>query len=389
MRQIHFDVVCGAAGDMIVSALCDLGVPREFLQRQIDRLKIPGLQVDFDSRKCSGIACRHLKLSWDTPKKYRHLPEILDIIEIGGYSDRVFQRCRRVLQKIGEAEAKVHGIALEKVHFHEIGAVDTIVDVVACALALEYLKIDEATFSEITVGYGTITAEHGTMPVPVPATAEMLQGYQYRTLDIPTEILTPTGCALLTALGTQVTTGARGRVEAIGYGCGTKVFSNYPNFLRVFMIAEDTEESERCDQVCVLESDMDHISGEVMAFAAEELTVDGALDVSWCPVFMKKGRPGYRLSVMCRPADRDRLIDRIMRNTHTLGVRYDVRSRVVAPRKESETELGNETIRVKSYEVGDTVFEKAEYEDMARVAREKGIPLPELLKRFEGERGNR
>ncbi len=385
MRKVHFDITCGAAGDIMVAALCDLGVPREYLQEQIGKMGIPGLTLDFETLKCSGISCRRLLLSWETPEKYRHLPGILEIIRKGGYPDRVFERCRRVLHTIGEAEAKVHGIALEKVHFHEIGAVDTIADVVACSLALEYLEIEKVTFSELTVGHGTITADHGTMPVPVPATAEMLRGYGYRTLDIPTEILTPTGCALLTALGTQTTTGSEGCVEAVGYGCGTKTFANYPNILRVLLLSESPEEKNGHDQVCVLESDIDHISGEVMAFAGEELMNEGALDVVWCPVFMKKGRPGYRLSVLCRIEDRDRLIRCIMRNTHTLGVRYALRNRVVAPRSEVKSKICGETVCMKSYEVGNGTYERPEYEDIARVAREKGVPLIELLRGIRGE----
>jgi uncharacterized protein (TIGR00299 family) protein len=297
MKTLYFDVVSGASGDMVLSSLIDIGVPMEYLRAELAKLSIPGFTLDVEKQKRSGISAGHLVLNWDTPKVYRHVHQILDMIKAAHYPARVYDRCHSVLMRLGQAEAKVHDIPLEKVHFHEIGAVDTIVDVAGICLALEYLDVGEILFSTLTDGKGTVETSHGKMPVPVPAVAEMAQGFDLKILDIEAELLTPTGCAVLTGLGRQQTSGFSGSIVRTGYGCGAKVLDKTPNILRVFLTESEAQTSG--DSVCVIESDMDHISGEIMADASSRLMRQGALDASWTPVFMKKGRPGYRLTVVC------------------------------------------------------------------------------------------
>ncbi|MBD3316384.1 MAG: nickel pincer cofactor biosynthesis protein LarC [Chitinivibrionales bacterium] len=386
MRTITFRTVCGASGDMILAALIDLGVDANYLNKETAKLGIEGLQVGVGKAKMGGIACSRMELAWSEQKSYRHLPQILNMIDGKGYPPRVLERCKRVLRRLAEAESKVHGIAVEKVHFHEIGAVDTIIDVLGACLCLEYLQVDRVVFSTLTVGYGTIDCEHGIMPVPVPATAEMLRGLRFSSIDVPTEILTPTGCAILTALGEQTMEHVAGTLLGVGYGCGTKIFQRYPNVLRTELVDDEAAEDLATDSVAVLESDIDHISGEVLGFTAEELLAGGALDVSWCPLAMKKGRPGYRLTVIAKPGDETRLAALIMKQTRTLGVRVGTISRFVARRAFRTTTFYGEEHQEKVCRIGETTFSKLEYEALAALARRRGIPLVELMNEYGRER---
>jgi uncharacterized protein (TIGR00299 family) protein len=382
MKTLYFDVVSGASGDMILSSLIDIGVPLEHLRSELAKFSIPGLTLDIEKQKRSGISASHLVLHWETPRVYRHVHQILDMIKSANFPARVYDRSQSVLLRLGQAEAKVHDIPLEKVHFHEIGAVDTIVDVAGICLALEYLDAGEILFSTLTDGKGTVTTAHGLMPVPVPAVAEMAQGFAFKILDIEAELLTPTGCAVLTALGRQQASGLSGTIVRCGYGCGTKVFDKTPNILRVFL--SETGAQTSGDTICVIESDMDHISGEIMADVASRLMVQGALDASWTPLFMKKGRPGYRLTVLCA-SDTDMqqaLIDTIMIYSRTLGVRFHIARRIVADRKPAEGTLRGERIEEKQCSYKGHSFTKPEYESLARLSEKTGIPVVELMEDF-------
>jgi pyridinium-3,5-bisthiocarboxylic acid mononucleotide nickel chelatase len=382
MRTLYFDVVSGASGDMILSSLIDLGVPLEYLRTELAKLSIPGLSIDVEQQKRSGISANLLILHWETPKAYRHVHQILDMIKSAQYPARVYDRCKTVLTRLGQAEAKVHDMPIEKVHFHEIGAVDTIVDVAGICLGFEYLDVEAILFSTLTDGKGTVETAHGRMPVPVPAVAEMAQGFAFKIIDIDAELLTPTGCAVLTALGTQRPAGFSGTIVRTGYACGTKVLDKTPNVLRVFLAEADAKAPG--DTVCIVESDMDHISGEIMADVASRLMAQGALDVSWTPVFMKKGRPGYRLTVICTPDSemRESLIDTVMIGTRTLGVRFHTANRIVAERNQLDGNLRGEPIDEKQCSYKGHSFTKPEYESLSRLSGKTGIPVIELMEEY-------
>jgi hypothetical protein len=209
---------------MILAALVDCGVPAPWLAEQFGRLGLHGLKFGVETTLRSGMTCTHLVIDAGHAHEHRHLPDLLAIVKRGGFSAAVNDRCEKVLRRLAEAEAKIHGVSPDHVHFHEIGAVDTIVDVLGAALCLEHLGIDDLRFSDLTIGHGTIAAAHGIMPSPAPATAEMMAGFRVKHLDIEAEILTPTGCAILTALGTQSAGVPSGKVLGVGYGCGDKVF---------------------------------------------------------------------------------------------------------------------------------------------------------------------
>jgi uncharacterized protein (DUF111 family) len=245
------------------------------------------------------------------------------------------------------------------------------------------LKTDEIRFSSLTEGHGTIRTGHGIMPVPAPATVHLMKGLHVTRLDIPTELLTPTGAALLTTLGTQALACPAGVVRKTGHGCGAKVFENHPNYLRAMLIeTEEAGPAHGRDTVTVLETDMDHISGEIMGNAGAVLLENGALDVSWTPVFMKKGRPGYRLSVIASPKKSAALIDLIMIHTRTLGVRIQTIQRVIAEREiKSGNFLGYRVSEKRCSYKGHT-FSKIENDDLVKISKKKKLPVIELIERY-------
>jgi uncharacterized protein (TIGR00299 family) protein len=433
MKTLYFDVQCGASGDMILSSLIDAGVPGEYLQKELSKLSIPGFSIAVDKQLRSGIQCSHLLLSWegkherghahdhehghthheghshetshsrdkshahhhDHPhahahheayspdnESFRNPRQILDVIKKASYSDQVFARCEKILMRIAQAEAAVHGVPIDEVHFHEIGAIDTIVDIAGISLCVEYLGVERIFFSTLVDGRGTVVTRHGIMPVPVPAVAKLCEGYVLTILDIESELLTPTGCAALIALGEQVGFAPGGRISATGYGCGDKQFDAFPNMLRVFLMDNAEADPAATDYVWRLESDMDHISGEIMGDVAERLLAARALDVTWCPVFMKKGRPGYSLSVLCTDETRQSLIDLIMLHSRTLGIRMQRMERVVAQRTVSSVKFGESSIQEKYCSYKGVSFSKPEYESMAELSTTTGKPVMELMEEY-------
>jgi hypothetical protein len=384
--------------------------------------------MSVDKQKRSGIDCSHLTLCWDGlikqvhshagpdhahkhdhddhhqghghghthhehnheghhhaahgPLQFRNARQILEIIGNAGYNQPVYSSCEKILGRISEAEAAVHGVTVDEVQFHEIGAIDTIIDVAGISLCLDYLNVNELRFSTLTDGRGTVSTRHGLMPVPVPATAKLCEGFALKILDIESELLTPTGCGVLTALGTQVMAGITGKIIKTGYGCGDKVFEDSPNAIRVFLLETESNVGFEIETVCCLESDMDHISGEIMGDAAGRLLQAGALDVSWSPVFMKKGRPGYRLSVLCSEEARQKIIDLIMLHTRTLGVRMQTMQRVVAHREFHDVQFLGSTVREKRCTYKNESFTKPEYESLAALSEKTGRPVIELMEEY-------
>jgi pyridinium-3,5-bisthiocarboxylic acid mononucleotide nickel chelatase len=397
MKTLYFDVQWGASGDMILSSLIDAGVPVDYLARELSKLSIPGFSINVDKQQHSGIQCSHLQLKWDAPHApshshhhghshdhgaFRNPRQILDLIEKASYGDRVFERCEKILMRIARAEAAVHGVPIDEVHFHEIGAIDTIVDVAGISLCIDYLGIERIFFSTLVDGRGTVTTRHGVMPVPVPAVAKLCEGYALTIRDIESELLTPTGCAVLVALGEQALFSPGGRIGTTGYGCGDKKFDAFPNMLRVFIMDDAGEAQDTRDYIWCLESDMDHISGEIMGDVAGRLLAASAVDVAWCPVFMKKGRPGYRLSVLCNEETRQKLIDLVMLHTRTLGIRMQRMERVVAQRSAATMQFHDASIQEKYCSYKGISFSKPEYESLSEVSAKTGKPILALLEEY-------
>ncbi|MGE5671416.1 MAG: nickel pincer cofactor biosynthesis protein LarC [Fibrobacterota bacterium] len=383
MKKIYFDIVSGASGDMLLASLVDLGVPVAFLNEQYAKMPLEHIHLTAEKVDRNGMQCTLIDPKFEHSHEYRHLHQILDIIKAGGFSDTVYAKCEAVLNAIAEAEANVHGVDKHHIHFHEIGAVDTILDITGVVLGLEYLGIESVEFSTITDGHGTVKTAHGVIPVPVPATAELIKGFELKIIDVPTELVTPTGAALLTVLGKQKK-GMSGTVVSIGCSCGTKRFDNHPNILRAFVL--DEKEDGSIEEIVVLETDMDHISGEIMGHAAQVLFDNGALDVSWIPLYMKKGRPAYRLSVIASVNGYQTLVDQILLQTRTLGVRIQKMQRAVATRSFRQVSFSGHELTEKVCEYKGKSFTKLEYDALCSLAKERNVTLVDLIEEYAARR---
>ncbi len=374
---LYLDLFSGAAGDMLLGALVDLGLPLDVLRAELRKMDLSGYELEAEREGrggISGIRLRIHDLAGAHPA--RHLPDIRRLVEGSRLPPMVRDRSLAVLERLARAEARVHNIPADEVHFHEIGAVDTLVDVVGFVIGLEYLGVERVHASPVPLGSGFVQTEHGLLPVPAPATAALLAevGAPIRSHPAQTEILTPTAAALLAELATFAQPPMR--VRAVGYGFGEKEFP-WPNAVRAWL--GDAEETLAQETVYLLECNLDNVTGEVLGYAMERLFAAGALDVWFTPVQMKKNRPGVVLSILARPERADALVAVILRETPTLGVRRRPVERVVAERRERMVETDWGMVRVKEKWLdGRKVAASPEYEDCARIAREQGIPLQDV-----------
>jgi uncharacterized protein (TIGR00299 family) protein len=381
MRCGHFDCFSGAAGDMILGALIDVGCPLEIMQETVDKLSLPGVSLTAEKVQRHGLAATlaRVQVKPGSQTAQRHLPEILRLIEDAGLEPRIIKDSKAVFQRLAEAEAHVHGTGVEKVHFHEIGAADAIVDIVGACAGLAALAVERITCSPIPTGSGTVTCEHGVMPVPAPATAQLLRGYPIAGCDEVGELTTPTGAALLTTLADDFGPLPEMTLATVGCGAGTRESPTRPNLLRLFIGQAVPPDAAEHDTVTVLETQVDEATGQSLGYACERLLEAGALDTYIVPITMKKGRPGQLLTVLCRPRDAPALEALVFAETSTFGLRrYEVRRTKLARRQVTvETRFG--PVRVKLGQRGDKT-EKAwpEYEDCVAAARKAGVPLQDV-----------
>jgi hypothetical protein len=373
MKICYLDAFSGIAGDMTVGALLDAGADQASLFDALSSLQT-GANFRVEKTKRRGIAASKFYVDAVDTKKHRHLPHILDMLANSKLPEPVKQTSTRVFQKLGEAEAKVHGVAIEKVHFHEVGAVDSICDIAGACLGFHLLGIDEIYSSAINVGSGTAHTEHGVLPVPTPATAELLAGKPIYARGPAMELTTPTGAAIAATLAREFGALPAMHLIATGYGAGDRDFPDNANVLRV-LIGEHGAATE-ATTVAILEANIDDSSPQVLGYAMEKLLQSGALDVTLEPVFMKKNRPGMLLRAIARPEDRESIARVIFAETSTLGLRiYDAQRRVKA-RTIIEVEIAPGRVRIKAADDGSFA---PEYEDCKRLAQQSGIPLRQIL----------
>ena len=374
MRICYFDCFSGISGDMLLGALVDAGAGPAEIARGIAQLGLEGVSLTFEKTSRRAIAATRLKITAPDEKKHRHLTHIEKLIQGAKLAPRVQQRSLSIFRRLGEVEAAIHQIPVEKVHFHEVGAIDSIVDIVGACLALEGLGIDEIHCSPLNVGSGTVECDHGTLPVPAPATAALLAGKPVYARGPALELTTPTGAAVAVTLSASFGPLPAMHLAAIGYGAGGWDFPEHANVLRV-LIGERSTATE-APTVAVIEANIDDLSPQVLAYASERLMDDGALDVSLQPLLMKKGRPGTLLRVIARPEDLDRLAQLVFAETSTLGLRIYPAERRVLAREFVEVETAHGKVRVKVAETGSFA---PEYEDCRRLAAETGTPLRQIL----------
>ncbi|HEY3938384.1 MAG TPA: nickel pincer cofactor biosynthesis protein LarC [Bryobacteraceae bacterium] len=369
----YFDAFSGISGDMTVGALLDAGADFGALEAALGSLHLEA-SVRVEKTKRKGIAASKFSVAHAEQKKHRHLPHIEKIICAGELPERARDHALAVFRRLGEAEAKSHNIPIEKVHFHEVGAVDSICDIVGACVALESLGIGEVHCSQINVGSGTVETEHGTLPVPAPATAELLKNHPIYSAGPQTELTTPTGAALMATLAASFGELPAVRLIAQGFGAGDKEFPMQANVLRV-LVGERSNAVE-ATRVTILEANIDDSTPQVLGYAVERLLEAGALDVSLTSIFMKKNRPATLISVIATPELAEALATILFAETSTLGLRLVQAERRVLARKIAEVETSFGKIRVKYSENGGFA---PEYEDCRKVATEKHIPLRSVI----------
>ena len=373
MKICYFDAFSGISGDMTVGALLDAGADATALTAALSSLGTgAGFRVEKTKRR--GIAASKFHVDAVETKSHRHLPHILKMIDAGELPERAKKRASAVFQKLGEAEAKVHDVPIEKVHFHEVGAVDSICDIVGACLGLELLGVDEVYCSAINVGSGTVNTEHGVLPVPAPATAKLLEGKPVYSRGPSLELTTPTGAAIVSTLALAFGPLPALRLSSSGYGAGDKDFTEHANVLRA-LIGETSGASE-ATTVAVIEANIDDSSPQVLGYAMERLFQAGALDVTLQPVQMKKNRPGTLLRAIAKPETQEALAQLIFAETTTLGLRVYQAERRVKARHTVDVETTHGKIRIKVSEDGSFA---PEYDDCREQALRTGTPLKEVL----------
>jgi hypothetical protein len=367
------DAFSGIAGDMLVGALVDAGADPGAIAAAIASLDA-GAVVSFEKVKRNGIGATRYRVQVAETQVHRHLSHIVKLIEKAELPQRAKQNAIAVFRRLGEAEAEVHQVPIEKVHFHEVGASDSIADIVGTCLALDLLDVDTVLCSPLNVGSGTVETEHGLLPVPAPATARLLEGVPVYARGPEAELTTPTGAAVAVTLATRFGVLPPMKVVRTGYGAGSKEFSHQANVLRV-ILGEPTG-AEEALTVCVLEANIDDSNPQVLSYATDRLWDFGALDVSLEPIIMKKGRPGHLLRVIAKPEHREAIAQLIFAETSSIGLRMYTAERRVQARKLREVETQYGKVRVKVTSEG---YFSPEYEDCRKLALASGVALKHII----------
>ena len=380
MKTAYFDCFSGAAGDMLVASLLDAGASLDAVRQRLAGLEVHGFHVRADKIRKQGFAATQFSVEMEPGKDqpHRHLKHVREILMQGLPEGRIRERALATFERLAEAEAGAHGVTVEKVHFHEVGAIDAIVDVVGAMAALEDLGVERIECSALPTGNGTVMCEHGRMPVPAPATANLLKGVPIRPSDEQGELLTPTGAAILTTVASCFGAMPAMRIEQIGLGAGTRETQGLPNVVRV-LIGEATAEAEQ-DSVAVLEANLDDAPGEWIGYCLARLLDEGALDAYWVPIHMKKGRPGVVLTVICEPARIEALESIVFAETTTFGIRRSTMQRSKLARRHETVQTPFGAIRIKLGERGGEIMTAApEYEDCAAAAQKANVALREVM----------
>ena len=387
MRTLYLDCGMGAAGDMLTAALLELLPEPESFVAELNGLGIPGME--FSAEKCQkcGVSGTHMAVKVygqeegeAHPHTHGSLHDIRTIVQALPISTMVKLDILSVYEEIAQAESHVHGVPVNQIHFHEVGSLDAVADVTAVCLLLHRLNPEQILASPVHVGSGTVKCAHGILPVPAPATAYLLRGIPMYGGEISGELCTPTGAALLRHFVTEFGKMPPMRVESIGYGMGKKDFPR-ANCIRALL----GETQEAGDEIAELRCNLDDMTGEDIGFAMEALLAGGALDVFTTPIGMKKSRPGVLLTVLCRPAEQEKMAKLLFRHTTTLGVRVGLCSRFTLRRLEEVTQTPYGPVRRKISRGYGVCREKPEYEDLAAIARAQGKSLTqvrEMLKEY-------
>jgi pyridinium-3,5-bisthiocarboxylic acid mononucleotide nickel chelatase len=397
-RTAYFDCFSGISGDMVLGALVDAGADLGAIEAELRRLGLDGWSISAEKVKRGAISATHVTVETSEGHHHRGLSIILGRIEKAQLAPRAAERATRIFTRLAEAEAKVHAMPVEKVHFHEVGAVDSIIDIVGACVGFELLGLDDFVCSAMDVGGGTVMTAHGLLAVPAPATTELLAGVPVHTSGVLKELVTPTGAAIATTLASAYGQVPTMTMKAVGYGAGTADLKEKANILRILIGERDGvalgDSSAGWDlPVSVIEANVDDMNPQVYGYFAEKALAAGALDVWSTSALMKKSRPGIVITILCEPSNTQRMMDLLFRETTTIGVRTHEAQRKILDREfvRVKTEWGDVRIKV-SRLAGAIVNAAPEFEDCKKIAESNGVPLKsitaaasfEFQKRFEG-----
>ncbi len=377
----YFDCFAGISGDMTLGALVDLGVPVDWMKDQLQRLPLANFDLSETTVQRSGIQAKLVNVEVKENRTSRNFSQIRSLIENGPFSDKVKSTSLQIFQKLAEAEAHIHNCPVDEVHFHEVGGIDAIADIVGTALGIEYLAIREIYASPIPLGRGFVKCNHGNLPVPAPATLAILKEIPVQGTSIPHELVTPTGAAIISAIASGFGAMPEMVVKQIGYGAGQRDLKERPNLLRIILATDSRAaailpQQLQTDRIEIIETSIDDMNPEFFGHLMTRLFEDGALDVCWIPIHMKKNRPGTLLQVLCGSDRRDILIHRILSESTTLGVRFYPAQRRLLWRDQLEIETTYGTIAVKRIrDPAGRIRLVPEYDVCRKIAREKDLPL--------------
>lgn len=390
MKTLYFDCFAGASGNMILGGLLSLGIEKEFLVSELQKLGIPHFELECSDVNRSGISAVYVKTIYHDEKNHRHFSEIKNIIENSTLSDLVKKNAIAIFQTLANAEAKVHGISPDDVHFHEVGAMDAILDIVGACIGIDKLGIERILCSKVHLGSGFVEMAHGKYPVPPPAVTEILTGVPSYSTEIEGELITPTGAAIIKTLSAGFGTAIDFVAERVGYGAGTRKYERFPNVLRM-IVAETKDEYVRTNMAATdgfetenllkLETNLDDCSPEKLGFVMEKALAAGALDCWFTPIQMKKNRPSTMISVLCKSKEFEIISELLFRETGTLGVRRSIVERACLPREicRINTEFGEIEFKVARYR-SEIVNVKAEFEQLRKISEETGRSFVEIEK---------
>lgn len=373
-RILYFDIVNGISGDMTLATLINLGVPKEIFLEELSKLNLnEEFEVKITSKIENGIKGTNVNVIIKEQNVHRHLVDIFDIIDNSSLNDKVKDMSKKIFLEVGESEAKVHGTTIDKIHFHEVGAIDSIVDVVGCCILIDLLSIDKICSTVVPVGSGFIECDHGIMPVPAPATLEILKDIPIKLNSVKGECTTPTGAAIIKVLCDEFVDTLEFEPKQIGYGIGNKKFE-IPNILRS-VIGVKKKQNFIYEIIC----NIDDMSSEVYSYLYEKILEEGALDVYTESIYMKKNRPATKICILCKECDLNKFIDILLLETSTFGVRYNKYNREELKRKFKviDTKYGPITVKL-GYWNNKLIKATPEYEECKDIAKIHYISLKDV-----------
>lgn len=381
MKTLYFAAPSGISGNMTLAALLEIIEDDNYLLNELKKLHLDGYEIIIKKTNKNHIHAKHVEVKVEESHVHRHLIDINKIIDDSDLNFNVKSLAKKIFLAVAKAESKVHDIDIDEVHFHEVGALDSIIDIVGTAILIDKIRPDKIYGGEINEGKGFINCAHGLMAVPVPATLEILKEHQipFKQIDVETELITPTGAAIFATLVEKVQDMPKGKIIKTGYGAGTKDIK-VPNILIALLLEEEVKMNE--EEVYVLNTNIDDTTGEILAYVQEKLISLGALDVSFSPLYMKKNRPAYKLEVILKPGDLNKISEVILLETSSIGIRYRKEKRLTLKREEVRIDSIYGTLIGKKVYTSNGIKIYPEFESLKEIAKKNNVALKDLYDLF-------